>query len=222
MIILLIYAFVEYANHQKMLSMKSNPPPITVDEKELIDRFKVKPQPEVLPSGKYYSEVESNGEDYKITYYFGDNNTITKEVSIWEDKYELSGSAKYHFVGSVLVFTDIAGDKALFSELGEAISVVDVHNIILDYNIMNYSTANPISLRSYALVQESKILDEIADAKRRAMLESKSIFELSLNEALKRVLGSDYFIIVAILLFMLPVFLIILMRLPETLSRAGR
>lgn len=129
---LLVYNFIiiPYLNTQIANGIKSNPPSITIEDKVLVDSFRAKPTPKILPNGKYQVAEVVDGKEIKVTYYFSEDKTVTKEVILW-GKYNLGGSAKYHFDGSVLMYTDIIGDKYLFPEIGEAVSVRDDNTIIL-------------------------------------------------------------------------------------------
>lgn len=129
---LLVYNFVitPYLNTQLVNGIKYNPPSITIEDKALVDGFRAKPTPAILPDGKYQVVEVVDGKEVKVTYYFDDDKTVTKEV-IFLGKYNLGGSAKYHFDGSALVYTDITGDKYLFPEIGEAVSVPDDNTIVL-------------------------------------------------------------------------------------------
>ncbi|MFV7771993.1 hypothetical protein [Shewanella marisflavi] len=42
-----------------------------------------------------------------------------------DGKYKVTGTAKYANIGSVLIFTDISGDKVVFPEVGEAVTFVE-------------------------------------------------------------------------------------------------
>lgn len=127
------FVFIPQKNTKILNDIRYNPPTIDIENKEMIDGFKSKSKPEIKPLGKYYTKGEADGKSYSITYYFGKENTLTKELLIkipFVGTYKLSGSAKYDLNGSVLVFDKIVGDKILFSEIGEAISIPNKKSIV--------------------------------------------------------------------------------------------
>ena len=177
---------VPYQNTQVVNEIRSKPPSITAEDKRLIDSFKAKPEPKIFPSGKYYGEGEVDGKEYKITYYFGDDQTVTKEMSIL-DEYRLGGSAKYHYEGSAIVFSEIVGDRFLFPEIGEAVSVPNISMMV------RHDATYPIHLKSSALIEQEKREADKAASERREMIESKSILDLSPEEVIEKVAGSGHF-----------------------------
>ena len=128
---LLIYTFmVNHINQQTISSFRSSPPEITIEQIKVVDAYKNKPTPKIVPSGKYQTFEVIDGKEIKATYYFDKDNTLIKEFTLLE-KYQLAGSAKYHFEGSVIVYSQINGDKYLFSEIGEALSVPTESKIVI-------------------------------------------------------------------------------------------
>lgn len=180
------FFIIPIANTQAINTMKSMEPPVTAQGKQLIDSFKSKPTPETSLHGYFYGEGEFDSKSYSITYFFAEDKTVTKEVTIL-GKYNLSGSAKYYFDGSVMKFTEIVGDKYLFPQMGEAVSIPNEDIIVYHYGRL------PLTLKSATLIEQETIRANKVAAQRKEMLASKSIFDLSINEALEKAMLSTYF-----------------------------
>lgn len=190
LIVLLIVGAVAYNflylpshNRQVINNLRATPPAVTPAVKQQVDEFKSRPHPEFAPSGKYVATGEIEGKDYSITYYFGDDNTVTKDLLLL-DEYRLTGSAKFEFKGSVMTFSEITGDLALFSETGEPITVQSKDVLVIP------GETHPITLKSSAMIEQEAAEADFASSKRNEMLASKSFFELSPADALEKAIGS--------------------------------
>ena len=106
---------------------------LTFDQKMVIDKYKKIPFTHLKPSGLYSGEISNKKKEYdatiRVRYYFGSDNVLTKEIAV-VGRYDISGSAKYRFEGSVILFNDIKGDKVIFPESGEVI-VMENENLVL-------------------------------------------------------------------------------------------
>lgn len=125
-----ILAVDPYLKDQRFREMKSNYPEVTIDSKILVDSYSSKPEPKDHPRGRYEAEFQIDGKSVAVSYYFDDKNTVTKEMKIAGIP-KISGSAQYQFNGSVLMFSEVIGDKALFPEIGEAIVVENPQTITM-------------------------------------------------------------------------------------------
>lgn len=125
-IVLIFFFYVGDALRESRLeTFKKNPPETTLDQKVLVDKFKLKPEI-TLVSGIYQAKNVVGGHTFEYRYYFSDDKTLTKSVVAEPKGIKLNGSAKYRMDGSVLVYSEITGDRVLFPEIGEPISVVGV------------------------------------------------------------------------------------------------
>lgn len=115
-------------------NVRSQPPPITMDVLQHIERFKTKPAPSVAPAGAYVGEGKYAGIAYTITYDFGPGQVLTKTARFLTTSFlghhQLTGSAHYTFIGSVIAFSNINGDRVLFSDIGEAFSMPNPHTLL--------------------------------------------------------------------------------------------
>lgn len=101
--------------------LRTNAPDLSADQMKLIDDYRAKPSPVQTLSGMYRGIIEGERDSLGVSYYFGSGNTLTKTLEASD--YEFKGTANYTIQGSALVYTDIEGDKILFSKHGEAFSV---------------------------------------------------------------------------------------------------
>jgi hypothetical protein len=145
----LAYNFLYLPTHysKAINDMRKTKPAVIPAVKQQVDEFKSRPHPKFVPTGKYVGTGEIEGNDYSITYYFGDDNTVTKELLLL-DEYRLTGSAKFEFKGSVMTFSEITGDLALFSEIGEPITVQSKDVLVVP------SEAHSITLKSSAMIEQ--------------------------------------------------------------------
>lgn len=116
------FYMMEQSSKQEVVSrLRNTSPVLTAEQMKQIDDFRAKPSPAVAPSGIYRGRVDNDGQSLEISYYFGSDSTLTKTLDV--EDISFNGSAKYSIKGSTLAFTDIAGDKGLFSPQGEAFTV---------------------------------------------------------------------------------------------------
>lgn len=118
---LAFYMIEDSARDQTVNRLRSKPPVLTAEQVKVIDDYKAKPTPVKSLSGLYRGTLKSEGRSLEIRYYFGSDDMLTKSVNIEDNSF--NGSAKYSIKGSTLAFTDIEGDKGLFSPQGEAFTV---------------------------------------------------------------------------------------------------
>lgn len=119
-----------YLKRVQFDEMRANHPEETIDYKITIDQYREKLQPQLTPKGKYVSKFMLNDRNATVSWYFDAKGNVTKEVDITEFP-RLLGTARYHFNGSTLVYSDITGDKFLFPKSGEAIIINDVNEIVV-------------------------------------------------------------------------------------------
>lgn len=188
--LILIFSHREHMNNEAINLARTTPPPISVGEKLLIDKFKNKNSPKNYPKGRFYGKGESeDGMSYEFTYFFGEDQTLSKDVLVM-DKYYLSGTAKYNFTGSVLSFSDIKGDKYLFSEIGEAITVLDQDSITV------YDEQSSITLKSPKLIDE----ENKAEQDRKKALEARPFSELTIHEMISRLINNYWYLMVILII----------------------
>lgn len=125
-----LFMYIPYKNEQKFEEFKSNQD-VSVNEKILVDKYKKKDKPEILPSGLYVRDGMIRDRKFSLRYYFGEDGTLTKEMTII-DKYTAKGVAKYYFDGSVMMFSDVVGDKGLFSVVGDPVTMMEDGLLIYD------------------------------------------------------------------------------------------
>lgn len=123
-----LYLDSKSEREEKIRSLRSNTPVMSADTARLLDEYKAKPSPTVNLNGMYHGSIRSDGNTISISYYFGSDSMLTKTATI--DAAELQGSAKYSLHGSVLIYSEIEGDKGLFYTQGEAFSV-EAENMLL-------------------------------------------------------------------------------------------
>ena len=210
----LIYnlVYVPHHNAQLINELRSEPPLVTVAYKQKIDNFRNKATPKFAPQGMYYTEGEIDGEEYTITYYFQDNQSVTIEMTVLSDEYRLGGTANYHFEGSVLVFSEINGDRYLFPLSGVAISMPNENLIV------QHGTLYPITLKSSKLIDLEKKEAELAEAERKVRLNATPILDLSLEEAIEKAVNHYYFPLASFFLIV-PIALMFLLSIYRTFQR---
>jgi len=143
LLVCLVWEHYIYTPSQAYLytsQIRNNPPPVTIVEYNVIEQHKAKPAPNIDALGIYSGSGVHNGNDIKATYYFADDQTLVKELT-YVGKYTLAGAAKYSLEGSVLSYSDIIGDKKIFSEAGEVI--VEVGNGMLELPLAGF----PLTLK---------------------------------------------------------------------------
>jgi len=116
------------AEKEAMNTKKAKRPTLTIKMQKAVDEYSVMPPPIKKPQGEYTNSNVVDGKSVSTKYYFSPDNQILKEVTI-SGRYQLSGSAKYEFQGSVMRFSNIKGDLFLFSEIGEPLKVNSDHEI---------------------------------------------------------------------------------------------
>ncbi|MCZ4337811.1 hypothetical protein [Shewanella colwelliana] len=125
------FVFAPYYNYQKIEEISGIRPSPTLAQSKLLDSYKMKPGTPPI-TGQFRFEGKQDGKEVIISYYFSSDQLVTKELVV-DGKYKVTGTAKYTNVGSVLVYTDISGDKVVFPEIGEAVTFVEgksltIHN----------------------------------------------------------------------------------------------
>ena len=118
-----LFMYIPYKNERIFEEFKSNQD-VSVNEKILVDKYKKKDKPDILPSGLYMWDGMIKDKKLSVSYYFGEDGTLTKEITVM-DKYTAKGVAKYSFDGSVMMFSDVAGDKGLFPVVGDPVKMTE-------------------------------------------------------------------------------------------------
>lgn len=118
-----------YLKQARFDEMRAQHPEESIDYKITIDKYREKLKPQFKPKGKYVSTFMTNDKKTTVSWYFDAEGNITKEVSI-AGLPRLLGTAKYHFNGSTIVYSDISGDKFLFPKSGEAITMNEASEIV--------------------------------------------------------------------------------------------
>src|SRR5690606_6196053 len=120
--------------------VRATSPAVTIEKKKFTESFKAKPGPSGEIFGTYVgTHNDAMGNILGMKYHFGKDFTLTKEVDVElgpsvrgiDKSIRFSGSAKYSFEGSALVFHEVVGDRILFSEVGEAISIDSAEKITI-------------------------------------------------------------------------------------------
>ena len=181
--------FIEpHLNNQMIESLRNQHPPQTADDIKLVHRFKTKPSPESILSGSYFWRGKIDGADFEFSYSFGKDAILTKTASL-QGQYHFKGSAKYSFEGSVLIFNDITGDRSLFSDIGEPITVKNEDLIILEDHSKSFSIkssklftlqekATKKAAKEAALLRKEMHKPEVVLSKVFEAIRGASIFEV--------------------------------------------
>lgn len=138
------FVFTPYMDHRAVNEMRTNVPSVTIADKQLVDSFLAKEAPLTPPIGAYTATGKASRNAYQITYYFDDDGTLTKEMSIAGQL--LAGSADYSFQGSVLTYSSIIGDRFMFPEIGEAVTFGD--GVIMSHSVDDQLELKPVSQES--------------------------------------------------------------------------
>lgn len=181
-----------YLLDQSLETMKKNPPAVTAEQIHLMDKYKAMPRPVPAPTDTYHWEGSMDGVDLTMTYHFIDDKRLVKEV-VLDEKHTLSGAAEFAFDGSVLTFSNITGDKILFPEIGQPISLVNEQFLIL------HDPKQSLTLKSSTLLAQEQSMAEQAAVDRKAYLESTSLFDMSPEDAYEKVVNTSYFFILTCL-----------------------
>ena len=115
------YVAEQYRKDEAVNHLRDNAPALTADQMKLIDDHKVKPSPVTNLDGMYRGEIKGDDDTVHVSYYFGRDRSLTKSLEVGD--ISLKGTAKYAFQGAVLTYTEIEGDKGLFSPQGEAFAI---------------------------------------------------------------------------------------------------
>ena len=118
-----LFMYIPYVNEQTFEKFKNNQD-FSVNEKILVDKYKKKDNPEISPFGLYMRDGIIKNKKSSLKYYFGEDGTLTKELTVLET-YTARGIAKYYFDGSVMMFSDVVGDKGLFPVIGDPVTVME-------------------------------------------------------------------------------------------------
>jgi len=183
-----VYSFVivPMANEQLVNEMRNKFPPVTSKEMRLIDEYQRKPKPVTPLLGEYFGLGEVDGKKFKVRYTFREDRTIIKSAEIL-GKYELTGMAKFEFNGSTIVFTDVKGDKLLFSEIGEAITVKSPDSIVA------YGSETSVVLKTGALqAKEAAEVKKMQDEEREA-LQKASWVGLESDQLVSKIMDLPWF-----------------------------
>lgn len=178
------FLVLPYINQNVVQNLKSSAPPVTAEQKYIIDEYKEKPSPAHIPLGQYYASGEHDGKEYQLLVTFHKDNTITKSLTVM-DEYVISGNASYVLNGSVLKYVDITGDKYLFSEIGSALTVngkqITFHDPDGDNLVLSHKS----------LLDERKLQHQKEELMRKEALAAKPFTDLSVEEAVEKYLVSD-------------------------------
>lgn len=129
LVVALYFINITYENYKtsQLEEYMSTPPSTGTDERYLIDEYLKIDTPKIKPDGLYEMELKESGiSDAKVKIYFkGDK--IIKEMNLTVDslffkgrKFNMTGEANYKIIGSVITYSNITGDKAMFQEIGDA------------------------------------------------------------------------------------------------------
>lgn len=132
----------------------------TIEYKLKIDKYQAYDDIE-NPDGLYIGNLKSDLGNVEIGYLFYDGNKVLKEInSTYKTRkgdVELmaSGIADYKVVGQTLIFSNVIGDKSLFSIIGEVFKlkndqvklffdseVEEVSKFVLEKQVTNIKTNN--------------------------------------------------------------------------------
>lgn len=134
---LLAYVFV-WEPQERASSLareRATPPRITIEKQRLVDTYAQKPAPTITPRGGFSGELPVGASLLPVTFFFSEKNRVAVEMTIPQkllrSEIRFAGSATYHFDGSVLVFDDVSGDKALFSEQGLPIELLSPNELVI-------------------------------------------------------------------------------------------
>lgn len=120
---------------EKISEMRTQPPVPSIEGRKLVALYEKKPAPTTVPLGEYVGEIKAGGEVVPVTYYFGADSVVAVEATIkgffMRPAVKLAGSAPYTFNGSVLVFGEVTGDRALFTPLGLPIEMKNADEIVI-------------------------------------------------------------------------------------------
>ena len=97
---------------------------VTLNEKLIVDSYSKK-EVFIVDFGLYRYSFDTDFGSIEMTYLFGENNTITKEIKTYFKSLDktntLTGYADITVNGSTMIFSNVVGDEAIFSSIGEAI-----------------------------------------------------------------------------------------------------
>ena len=138
------YFYAEENNKKVLDSIATNAPVLSADGMKIVEDYRSKPTPVSHLNGLYKGDTSVAGSllgvsEFSMSFYFGTADTITKTVTVAGKK--LTGSAKYSFAGSTLVYSDVNGAQGLFNREGEAFEI-DGDMLLLP------SASTPITLLS--------------------------------------------------------------------------
>ena len=135
-IVVIFLAYVLLVNPVLVkIEIKSNYPKVTIEERVITDKFKgvaLRAKPTGMYEGVHtFSNDFWSREPLTISYYFDTSGGVAKRVIDKSGGVIASGYAKFVFDGSVMMFSEVTGDKVLFSQAGEAITTnenaIDLH-----------------------------------------------------------------------------------------------
>lgn len=185
--------------------------PTTAEQINLVASFKLKPSPDFEPEPEYLTSGEIHGMKFTEKLIFHYDETLTKETILLEE-YKLSGNARYRFEGSVMMYSEIIGDKVVFSEIGSPI-------IFSDRSLVIYNAGFEFIYKTPSLIEEELTASITAENKRITALNNKSFGELNAYEFIERYLSSKSQIT---LIIAVPVLLLILSVIFSLYSRLRR
>lgn len=138
------YWFTPNYNSEVIENIRYEHPEITPEDIQVVEEYKERDTPGQSLMGLYSWAGEVNNTLFEMSVLFEKDNKLTTELVI-EQTYILNGEAQYNFEGSVLMFSNIKGDKALFQKIGQAVSMPDLSTLIfhgpnVDYTLKKVQT----------------------------------------------------------------------------------
>lgn len=122
--------------------MQNEFPEVSLEDRKFVDDFKEKDEPEKYLEGVYKTVYKEDKITFEAKFYFTKDRAIVKELMVKgeddEVEVELTGEAKYSFEGSTIQYEYVSGAKGIFSQIGDAITIVDDNNFIFHEPEVNF------------------------------------------------------------------------------------
>jgi len=112
------FIFIPY----RISNAGAEPPALSEEQVKLANDYRRKPQPATRLYGVFAQEGLFHGDPYRAELRFQGRDRIHASLLL-NDRYSFSGSATYRFDGSVMSFSGVNGDKALFPLEGVPVTV---------------------------------------------------------------------------------------------------
>ncbi|MCP1674351.1 hypothetical protein J2T57_001453 [Natronocella acetinitrilica] len=124
--------FVPHYNSKVIESMRGNPATVTIDEVLLAQEYAEKATPSIQPQGLYAYKGKWHGRSVSIRLLFSDDGSTLHKEAMLLGRHLLSASATVHFEGSVMRYSDIRGDRVLFSDKGTPVTVISADELVFE------------------------------------------------------------------------------------------